>query len=210
MTSTRNGVSAKELERQLGVTYKTAWRMGHQLRKLMAQGTGILSGIVEVDEVFIGGKSQNMHLSKRAKFNMNAKGLNAPNKTPIVALLERNGNIITKVVSEVSSDTLKGLVYKHVGLGSTLFTDSYRSYKGLHGSFQHTMINHVDDEYVKGSAHTNTVEGFFSHLKRTIKGTHIQVSRKYLQQYANEVSFRYVHRNEGQMMFKTILGRVVA
>lgn len=208
MTSTRNGVAAKEIERQLGVTYKCAHAIGHRIRLLMAQSSELLSGIVEVDETYIGGLSANMHKSKRV--NMQAKGERSPNKTGVVALLERGGNIITSTIPNPSSEVLKGLVYKHVGLGSTLITDSWRSYKGLHGSFQHTMVNHKEDEFVKDNKHTNTVEGFFSQIKRTIKGTHIHVSRKHMQKYLDECTFRYVNREHGQEMFHLILGKIAA
>jgi transposase-like protein len=212
MTSTRNGVSAKEIQRQLGVTYKCAWRMGHQIRLLMAQGglANMLSGTVEVDETYIGGKSLNKHKKQREAMNMNAKGINNPNKIAVMAMLERNGNIITKVIPDASGAVLKPIIAYNIVKGTIIVTDGHRGYKGLEVAYNHNVVNHEQDEFVVGTMHTNTVEGYFSHLKRTIKGTHIYVSRKHLQKYADECSFRYVHRNEGQLMFKTILGRIVA
>lgn len=211
MTSTRNGVSGKEIQRQLGVGYMCAWRIGHQIRKLMALKDDILSGIVEVDETYIGGKSKFKHKSFRKNVNMVAKGANSVNKIGVIALLERNGNLITKVIDASNpAETVKSIVYKHVGLGSMVVTDSFSGYKGLQGSFQHTMVQHNKDEYVVGSKHTNTVEGFFSQLKRTIKGTHIKVSSNHIQKYVDECAFKYVHRNEGQKMFFSILNKIAA
>jgi transposase len=212
MGSTRNGVSAKEIQRQLGVTYKCAWRMGHQIRLLMANGglSEILSGVVEADETFIGGKAANMHKSKRQKINMNAKGIKSPNKIALFAMVERGGNIITQIVPDASAKYLRPLVHKHISTDATLVTDGWKGYAELDKTFAHSVVNHEQDEFVVGKMHTNTVEGYFSHLKRTIRGTHIHVSRRHLQKYADECSFRYVHRNEGQLMFNTILSQVVA
>lgn len=208
MTSTRNGVSAKEIERQLGVTYKCAWSLGHRIRKLMAQGDALLSGIVEVDETVIGGKSKFKHKSYREKNKMNSKrkGDYSVNKVVVMALLERGGNITTRILD--GQTPFKSIVYKHVGLGSTVMTDSATSYKGLQGSFQHGIVQHNKDEYAVGERHTNTIEGFFSHLKRTIKGTHIHVSAGHMQKYIDECAFKYVHRKQGQEMFYSILGKV--
>lgn len=211
MTSTRNGVSGKEIQRQLGVTYKCAWRMGHQIRLLMANGglEGMLSGIVEVDETFIGGKNEFKH--KKVRDELNKKGTGYVNKTPLLAMLERNGNIVTVVLPEATSDNIRPLMAQHIQEGATVITDGFGAYRALKKTHKHEVVNHQNDEFVRsGNLHTNTVEGFFSHLKRTIKGTHIQVSVKYLQRYSNECAFRYVHRNEGQQMFFTILNRVVA
>ncbi|MEO8886583.1 MAG: IS1595 family transposase [Mucilaginibacter sp.] len=211
MTSTRNGVSGKEIQRQLGVTYKCAWRMGHQIRLLMANGTDLLSGVVEADEVFIGGKNKNMHKTKRDK--MNANGTGTINKIPVLAVMERGGNIRTRVLNhnkDANMATMLPMIRENVVAGSVLITDGHGAYRALAGEYQHEVVGHDKEEYVRGIFHTNSIEGFFSHLKRTIGGTHIHVSKTHLQKYVDECSFRYVHRKEGQMMFKTILGRVVS
>lgn len=211
MVSTRNGVSSKEVERQIGVTYKCALRMTHHIRMLMANKDEILSGIVEIDETYIGGKSKFKHKSFRKRNDMNVKGEQSVNKTAVIAMLQRGGGMVTKYLHDKDYDNLKMFVYKHVGLGATVVTDGNMAYKGLQGSFQHSMVQHTKDEYVVvGNKHTNTVEGFFSHLKRTIKGTHIKVSAKHLQKYVDECTFRYVNRNQGQQMFFTILDRIAA
>ncbi|HEY2582660.1 MAG TPA: IS1595 family transposase [Mucilaginibacter sp.] len=212
MISTRNGVAAKELERQLGVTYKTAWRMGHQLRKLMSNGklSDLLSGVIEADETFIGGKNKNMHKAKRDM--MNANGTGTINKIPVLAVLERGGNVKTKVLQhnkDANMTTMVPMVKNNVAPGSVLVTDGHGAYRILAGEYSHEVVSHGEDEYVRGTFHTNTIEGYFSHLKRMISGTHIHVSQKHLQAYVDEHSFRYVHRKEGQEMFKTVLGRIV-
>lgn len=204
MTSTRNGVSAKEIERQLGVTYKCAHRMGHQVRKLMASGGAMLSGVVEIDETYIGGDRKNK--SKSIRDASKIKGY--MEKTPVLTLLERNGNIISRVLDVSTGDTIRPVVLNNVAPGSQIITDGFKAYMTLDKTYKHEIINHAADEWGKGKLHTNTVEGFFSHLKRTIKGTHISVSRQHLQKYADECAFRYTHRNEGQLMFKSILERV--
>jgi transposase len=206
MSSTRNGVSAKEIERQLGVTYKCAWRLGHQVRLLMAQGgLSMLSGTVETDEWYYGGQQKNKHKKEREKLKKGA----LVNKVPVVAMLERGGNIIVKVMDEATGLTIKPVINENVEQGSLIITDGFGAYYGLNKGYTHEIVNHTQDEFVRGTFHTNTVEGFFSHLSRTITGTHIAVSKKHLQKYVDECAFRYVHRNEGQMMFHTILNQTV-
>ena len=205
MTSTRNGVAAKELERQLGVTYKTAYRMGHQIRKLMQCDNSPLSGIIEIDETYIGGDRKNK--PKKVREASKIKGY--MEKTPLLTLLERDGNIINKVLDVSTGETIRPVVLSNVTPGSQIITDGFKAYMTLDKTYSHEIINHANDEWGNGELHTNTIEGFFSHLKRTIRGTHISVSKKYLEKYANECAFRYIHRNKGQQMFHTILERVV-
>jgi len=205
MTSTRNGVSAKEIERQLGVTYKTAWRMGHQVRKLMSNGSELLTGTVEVDEAYIGGNPKNMHTKKQEK--LLGRGIK---KQPIVSIVQRGGEVRSFVVDNVGSGGIYKLITDNVEKGSKLITDGFTSYKWVGMQYEHIAVKHNNDRVTVGEKHTNTVEGFFSHLKRTISGTHIHVSRQHLQAYANECSFRYSNRGLGQMMFKMILGRCVS
>jgi transposase len=180
-SKSKNGVSAMELQRQLGVTYKTAWRMAKQIRLLFNMDTEKLGGIVEMDETYIGGRRK-----MAQKFD---------NKTPIVGAVEREGEIIAKVTQDASSTTLQHLLRSHVQIGTTLYTDEWRGYtRASRLGFKHKTVNHSAKEYVNGSVHTNTIEGFWSQLKRSIDGTYHFVSPKYLQSYLNEFSYRYNHR----------------
>jgi transposase len=205
MTSTRNGVAAKELQRQLGITYKCAWRMGHQIRLLMSSGSDLLSGVIEVDETYVGGVAKNMH--KRKHEEKLGRGIG---KKPIVAIVQRNGEVRSFVTDNVGSGAMYDIITKNVEKGAKLVTDGFTSYKWVGMQYNHVAVKHNGSFITVGDKHTNSVEGFFSHLKRTIRGTHIHVGNAHLQKYANECSFRYSHRGEGQLMFKTILSRVVA
>jgi transposase-like protein len=195
-TAHKKGISSLQLSRDLNITQKTAWFLLHRIREMLnIASTEILSGTVEVDETYIGGKAANIHKSKKHNLNYNAKGSNSVNKAMVVGLKERGGNIIVYHVPDNSAATLKGLVYKHVGLGSEVVTDEWRAYSGLQGSFQHKVVNHKDGQYVKEGYHTNTVEGFWGHLKRMIKSTYHRVSPKHLSRYCDEQAFRYNTRD---------------
>ena len=204
-TTTRNGVAAKEIQRQLGVTYKCAWRMGHQVRILMGgDNPAMLSGIIEADETFVGGKVKNMHNKKKKELK---KGRGSVNKTTIFGMLER-GVGVRAVVLNTDAPTgkiLKPIILSRVESGSTMVTDGFGGYKDLNLHYQHEVVNHSGNEYVRGNFHTNGIEGFWSQVKRTIGGTHIQVSRKYLQLYVNESIFRYNNVFKGERMFYAIL-----
>lgn len=197
MTATRNGVSAKELERQLGVTYKTAWRMADQLRKLMAGKNDIdppKSGHVEVDETYVGGRAKGI------------RGRGAKNKTIVAAALQRDGNIVAKVVPNVTRSTLESFIESNVVSGSTVSTDELASYKEISKlGYEHGTVQHGKDEYVKGIHHVNGVEGFWKHLKSAIRSTHIHVSGKHLPKYVGEFSFRYNLRQNPAGMFEQLM-----
>ena len=202
MTATRNGVSAKELQRQLGVTYKCAWRLGHQLRELMAARldaakTEQLSGHVEVDETYIGG------YQKRDKKN------HVSNKTMVMGMVQRDGPIRCEVVPAVTAKRLVPRVVSNVAKGSTISTDSLRSYRTLGKlGYTHGAVNHEAKEWVKGIHHTNSIEGFWSHLKRGISSTHCAVSPQHLQAYVDEFSFRFNNRAEPAKMFGRLLNQI--
>ena len=196
MTSTRHGVAAKELERQLGVTYKTAWRMAHELRKLMASADykGPLSGHVEVDETVIGG-----YQKKRAR---RAKGTN---KTIVMGLVERDGRIIAGPVPDAFMGTLVPIIEENVIAGSRISTDEHRSYQNLGLTYDHQTVNHTKKEYVRGDIHTNTLEGHWGHFKRAILGTHVHISAKHLWKYVGEFSYRRNYRQSHSLMFSRLI-----
>lgn len=198
MSQSRNGVSAKEIERQLGVTYKTAWRIQKQIRKLMKQDKIELDGTVEVDETYVGG----VRKGKR--------GRGAEGKTPVVGLVERKGDIVVKVVGNVQASTVMPLIRQNVKIGSHVMTDEFAIYNGVEGSgYDHDVIRHKDKQYVNGNIHTNTVDGFWSQMKRSIGGTYHHVSPKYLQTYTDEFSYRYNLRDTNSHMFRHLLSEVV-
>ena len=197
MTSTRHGVAAKEIERQIGVTYKTAWRMYHELRKLMASADfrGPLSGHVEIDETRVGGRQREQ--DRRAK---------GTNKTIVMGMVERDGKIIAGPVSNVSLFTLEPIVRANVEKGSTISTDELPSYHDLAKSgYDHGPVNHHREEWVRGIHHTNTIEGHWSHLKRSIRGTHVQVSAKHMWKCVGEFSYRRNFRQSHSFMFNRLV-----
>jgi transposase len=181
----KNGVAAKELERQLGVSYKTAHRMGHQIRRLMASGGNLLTGICEADETYIGGHKSGM-------------GRGSVGKTPVLGIVERRGEVRATVVSNVTAGQVIGNIRHNVETTAQVISDEHPSYNFTSKfGFKHIRVNHSAGEYVVGRAHTNTIEGFWAQLKRSLDGTHHSVSAKYLQNYVNEFSFRYNRRFEG-------------
>lgn len=207
MAQTRGGISAKQLERELGVTYKTAWRMFKQIRTLLADDSGPLSGIVEVDETWHGGRR---HFPGRAGRTGQQPGYNSfANKTPIVGAVERGGRVKAKVVPNVRKGTLIPLVSEHVTLDTMVFTDEHTGYSDLtKRGYAHRRVNHSAKVYVDGDVHTNTIEGFWMLLKNGIRGVYHSVGAGHLQEYVDEYTFRYNHRRDETPMFETISGRV--
>ncbi|MCH9011437.1 MAG: IS1595 family transposase [Proteobacteria bacterium] len=196
MTSTRHGVAAKELERQIGCTYKTAWRMAHELRKHMANADNHdpLSGHVEIDETYIGGK-------RRGKRGRGAKG-----KTVVFGMVERAGSVRAGPVPNVRRKTLQPIIYNNVIRGSTVSTDELKSYARLRTApYKHGTVNHSAHEWVKGIHHVNSIEGYWSRLKNSIKGTHVHVSSKHLWKYVSEFSYRYNMRKQPALMFHHLI-----
>jgi len=195
-TTTRSGVSAKELQRQLGVTYKCAWRMAKEIRKHMGKvdGDDQLSGTVEIDETYVGGKQPGK------------RGRGAKGKTVVMGMLEKNGDVMTRVVPNIKKKTLQTIIETNIQSGSELHTDELRSYIGLHKKgFTHKTVNHGTYEYVNGDCHVNGIEGFWARLKLSIKGTHIHVSSKYLQNYVREFEYRFNSRKNPQSMFDELI-----
>ncbi len=202
MTSTRCGISAKQLERELGVTYKTAWRIAREIRtELMTQVSQPLEGTVEMDETYIGGRRRGTRRGRPGA---------GSHKVAVFGMVERQGQVMAVTVPNVKRATLMPHVRKHVIPASVVYTDELRSYNDLtKQGFQHDRINHSEQVYVSGDVHVNTIEGFWSLVKRGIGGVYHAVSAKHLQGYLNEYSWRYNHRNGGRIMFETLLLRAL-
>jgi len=188
----KNGVSSCESARDLGVTQKTAWFMNHRLRFALNEGFGNkLSGEVEADETFIGGKARNMHADKRAE---KITGRGPEGKAIVAAVLERGGKVKAKVIRNRRKPEIQKLVRDNVQAGSNLYSDALKSYEGL-DEFTHQAIDHAE-AYVNGRIHTNGLENFWSLLKRGINGTYVSVEPFHLFRYVDEQSFRYNNRKE--------------
>lgn len=196
--SSRNGVAAKEIERQIGVTYKCAWRMAKQIRTLFGQKGSPFSGIVEADETYVGGKGRN-----------NKRGRGAEHKTAVFGIASRKGKVTAHVVPNVKMKTISPIIYGAVKRNSTIMTDEFNIYNRLaKQGYNHETVKHTVKEYVKGKIHTNTIECFWSQLKRSIDGTHHAVSPKHLQSYVDEFVYRWNERDADASLFQTMLGQV--
>ena len=199
MSSTKTGISAKQLQRELGVTYKTAWRMFKQIRKLMAEGVNPLTGQVEVDETYIGGK------------RAGKRGRGASGKSIVLGMVERNGNAVARVVPNVKARTLLPMIEQRVAKENKtiVFTDELPSYNHVERlGYAHEIVQHAAKQYVCGVAHVNTVESLWSTIKRGIDGVNHSVSPLYLQSYLDSYVYRYNHRKDEQAMFLSLLGCV--
>lgn len=210
----KNGISSAELGRAVGVTQKSAWFMLHRIRLAMQTGTfRRMSGEVEADETFIGGRSMFMHPEKRERVMKGRRG-GPVGKTAVLGILERNGPdghsvVSAKVVPNVRLKTLSPEVRKHVVEGSAIFTDASYSYRTLSDAYLHEVVDHAE-EYVRGRVHTNGLENFWSLLKRSIKGTYVSVEPFHLFRYLDEQAFRYNERkaNDGAR-FMHVLAAIV-
>jgi transposase len=210
MASTRCGISAKQLERELGVAYKTAWRMLNRIRtELMRQDGEPLSGDVEVDETFGGGRVRASD-SRKGRQWVYAKKSRRPT---IWAAVERGGRVKAQIVKSRSDTDLEPPIFEHVLPTSMIFTDEWVGYTPRLGSryIAHRRIRHEDRVYVSGDVHTQTVEGFFGNMKNGIRGVYHSVSSRWLPSYLNEYCWRYNERsNTTRSMFESLLDRAAA
>jgi transposase-like protein len=188
----KNGISSYEIHRDLGITQKTAWFLDHRIRLSMQDDFygGKLSGEVEADETFIGGKSRNMHVSKRQR---RITGTGGKDKTAVMGMLERGGKVRTIVIPNRKKSALQTEVRKHVEAGAALYTDALPSYSGLAQDYAHAVVDHAV-AYVDGRVHTNGLENFWSLLKRGINGTYVSIEPFHLFRYLDEQMYRFNNR----------------
>lgn len=201
MAATRCGISSRALSRDLGVGVKTSWRMITLIRRILVDGeTDLLLGHVETDETYIGGRRRG-----------GKRGRGSENKTVVFGMVERGGRVRAKVVRNVRANTLLPEIQANIRPDAIVYTDDLLSYGRLTRlGFSHKSVQHSQQVYVLADdIHTNTIEGFWSQLKRSIDGTYHHVTAKYLQGYVDEYSWRYSHRHDKRAMFLTMLGQVV-
>jgi transposase-like protein len=204
MASTRCGISAKQLERELGVTYKTAHRMMKKIRTELMNDADAepLSGDVEIDETSWGGKPRHTHATRAEAAAFREA------KATVLGMVERGGKVRARVIHSRRGTALSREVRAHVNPASMIFTDDWPAYKPLRGEFlDHRVINHSAGLYVDGDTHTNTIEGFFGNLKTGMRGAYKKVSPRYLQSYLDEFTWRYNARRERGPLFEQLLAR---
>ena len=210
MCAGKNGVSAHELHRQLGITYKSAWHMAHRIRLAMERPplSDRLSGTVEADETYIGGKAKNMHKKDREK---KIQGRGTVGKEIVIGLRKRDGDLYFFRAEDVQSGTLARFIEENISQDvDVICTDDLAAYEKAVGGLNHKTVNHSEGVYVNGEIHTNTVESAFSLLKRGIVGTWHKISAKHLPAYLDEMTFRFNRRNRSDLFVDTLRYMVTA
>lgn len=208
ITSHKKGISSLQLHRDLGVTQKTAWFMLHRVRHTFGFNVSSekLSGVCEADETFMGGQEKNKHKSKRTE---GTQGRSVKTKSAVVGIVERGGELRATKIPDTTGQNLRKFVYENLQLGSKIHTDEWWGYKGLAQAYKHNFVKHNEGEYVVGDSHTNTLEGFWSLLKRGTIGIYHSMSDKHLQQYIDEFVFRYNTRKcTESYRFDTMLNHI--
>lgn len=196
-TSHKKGVSSHQLAKDISVTQKTAWFILSRIRGILQdKAPTMLSGVIEIDETYAGGKMKNKHRYQRKRAK---PGRGSENKTMIFGLKEKDGKIYNQMVADASHMTLQKIVTDNVAKGSTIVTDGFHAYKNLHKNFNHIIVDHANDVFVINGFTTNNIECYWSHLKRGIYGIYHQVSPKHLHRYCNEFAFRYNTRKDKEV-----------
>lgn len=211
LCSSKKGISAHQLHRMLGITYKSAWFMAHRLRYAMTQNplSSKLGGIVEADETYIGGKVKPANLKRGEPYKANRRGSHTDNKIAVVALVERGGRVRAFPMEKVTASNIHEVINTNVRSDARLITDESPLYPGIGKHMAgHDSVKHSINEYVRGDSHTNTVEGFFSLLKRGINGIYHHVGKGHVGRYVDEFSFRYDYRkiSDGDRANMAVLG----
>ena len=192
-SSHKKGISSYQLARDIQVTQKTAWFMLHRIREAFKEANGIkLTGTIEIDETFVGGKNKNRHRDKKVK---NSQGRSFKDKTPVIGMLERGGNLVAKVIESTKGKHLTPIITRYAAKDAVLYTDEWQGYNNVKNLYDHDFIDHSVKQYSKGDVCTNRIEGFWGIFKRGIKGIYHKTSRRYLHYYVNEFVFRYNFRD---------------
>jgi transposase-like protein len=206
LSTSGKGISSVQLAKQIGVTQKTGWFIDHRIRKAMKQNKGQLFGKIEADETFIGGLSKNMHAKQRKAA---ITGTGGKGKTAVFGMKSRAGEVRAKVVPSVGMVDLHREIKSNVAPGATLYTDKWVGYRGLKAEFNHATVDHMAKQYVNGDCHTNGIESFWALFKRGYHGIYHQMSKKHLQRYVNEFTFRLNRRTESmQTIFSELVTKI--
>jgi transposase-like protein len=193
ISSHKKGISSCQLAKDVGVTQKTAWFMAQRIRESFDTETKhLLNGIVELDETFVGGKNKNRHYDKKVK---NSQGRSFKDKTPVLGMLQRGGKLVCRVVENTSKKQLTPHILETIKRTAQLYTDEWSGYNKVGKLYARRIVDHSRHQYVNGDVSTNTIEGFWSILKRGFMGIYHWVSRKHLQKYVNEFVLRYNTRS---------------
>ncbi len=201
-SNAKSGISAKEMERQLNVTYKTAWRILSLIRKCIPQPKTPLSGDVEADEAFFGGRGYG------GKYNVNNRKV-MEEKVKVLGAVERGGGVRAQAVQTISGSTSQRFIEGNVAKGSRLFTDGSNRFARTDAEYPRQTVDHGKKEYVRGEAHVNAIEGFWSHVKRSLTGTHKGVSKKHFQSYLDGFTFHYNNRRNDRVRFSSLMSAIL-